>query len=988
MVRPRRSKHPIALACLAAVACAPDVVRAQVDASWVGPATFTDEPLIASQPGPLLVLNQGHDWSNIANWSAASFPSGGGLADIAQPGGDASVDRAARLVITLDTNIALREIRLANPGGIDVTDTQPAINASISTDAQGLIVRAFGTPNDAPSRAALDATIHNIDVPITGPAGVTVTGNAAIALGHSNSFAGPVSVSTGILTLTNRSGNDNYDARFGTGTAPLQFNASTLRWTHFGSGAAAAAELNRDLEIGPAGMTISLSATLPVAVRGIISGTGPLLIERDSAVLAAVNSYTGPTIFSGRTLTLAGSIAESPAIESTGTILLTRGSTGTEHNRIGDSASVSLHGGVLVMQTLGAMPASESVGTIAVGGGVNTVRFAGVSAPMTLHAAHLTRTSRGGLFLDGASVGTGSNSFLIGNAASLLVGGGGATGSTSQSIIPWAWAYFGNAGTGSNGSGRASFVTAGTAGLRPLDLSAEYSNNIVVASPDDNVRITGAQTVAPAGRHVNALLLGSTSNSDTGTPSSLTGGTVTIASGALLSTTRGNSVFTPMQFGASEAVIISASTSGSLGDEGLTIWGSIAGTGGLTKLGAGNLLLAGTNTYTGPTTLGAGRTTIFDDVSPGAPGPLGASNDPIIFIAGGSLPGQFEPGNQTRLTAQRPGTALSIGRPIFVRGQTHASAVGALLDSVSSSGTLNIDGGVVLESVQAPLGVARGNVNFRSSISGPGRFRDFGPAVTTFALSNPDWTGGLELGLTGAPAAVQVASDEALGTGPIYFAPTSRSTLRAVGGPVVLTNATTFAPAIGDSVVRLEGELTLAGPVSFAGSVGRPIAVAAGSAVTLAGSAGNGSFRLLADSFGGAAVSSGTLSIVSETQFDGRILVGAPAFGGSITPPRAQPFAWHTRRRSATQGFSLIVPHRCWNSTRRKARLAWSYRQATCSCRAAASTDWARFMATGATTRSIRMYTCSPMPRSASQWVTLYYSTATGPTNRLHRPAD
>src|SRR5207249_4869179 len=159
------------------------------------------------------------------------------------------------------------------------------------------------------------------------------------------------------------------------------------------------------------------------------------------------------------------------------------------------------------------------------------------------------------------------------------------------------------------------------------------------ANPDDNVRVTAAEAVAGGGKTINALLLGSTGN--TGTASyTVTGGTISVASGAILNTTVGSIVSAPVDFGTKEGVILAYSTGAAsvpAANNGVSFTGGISGSGGLTRLGMGNYYPGASNTYTGETYIEGGRTVLVADVLPGVPSPFGNSTTPVHFV--GSIRG-------------------------------------------------------------------------------------------------------------------------------------------------------------------------------------------------------------------------------------------------------------------------------------------------------------------------------------------------------------
>lgn len=844
---------------------------AQVDASWIGPAAFEHEAVYGSTRGPVNVLNQGHSWSDSPNWTSQPFPSQDGAATIALAGNGSAADRQARIIITLDQTVALRELSLANSAGVDITDTQPAINASLMASETGLTIRSSRYHPEAPSRATYFQGGNYVAVPIGGDGEVTVTGGAVVTFSKNNTFTGALNIDGGVLAISGTS----LDSKLGAGNV-LRLNNGTLR-----AAPSSAAATSRNIMLSATGGTIANSSSSALHMNGIIDGSGGLRTENHWLRLNGQNTYSGPTTVAGDGLIVTGSIRNSSAIDSRGVLQLSRPAGSLEFDRIGDSAPVTLRGGVMAMSAAGTALMSETIGTLTAAGGLNTIRFGG--AAMSLQSPAILRQDRAGVYIDGPAVGV-SSTLQIGNLAAHAVGGNGGALTSSQKIVPWMYAYAGPDAGAHNGSGRGSFVTVGATGARPLDLLTEYAS-LSTAGADDNVRVTSNQSVGMSGKTINALLLGSPSNLDTGANSTVLGGTLTIASGAILNTTRGNVIQNAINFGSAEGVIISASTAGANGDLGLSMWGAVFGSNGVTKFGPGDLFLGGASTFSGPVTVGSGRFTVIDDVLPNAPSPLGQSADPIILVAGGTQPGATEPGGGTRLTNGRSGGSLTIARPIMVRGATHATAIGAALDNAADTGVLNILGGVQLESVDAPLGLTRGRVVFGSPIIGPGRMRDAGASTITFASPSPNWTGGIEMGLGGGATHFEVASSQALGVGTVFVGATSMNTIRAIGRRD-LTNPIVFALGSANSAVTLEGDLTFTGALDFGGNVGRPIVVPAGANISFTGTAGNGSFRLLGGAFG-SAQSGGTLTLASATALDGRILLGDPGYAASSQAPTA-----------------------------------------------------------------------------------------------------
>jgi autotransporter-associated beta strand protein len=162
-----------------------------------------------------------------------------------------------------------------------------------------------------------------------------------------------------------------------------------------------------------------------------------------------------------------------------------------------------------------------------------------------------------------------------------------------------------------------------------------------------------------------------------------------------------------------------------------TIPGAISGTGSLTKSGAGNLILAGTSTFTGPTTISTGRLSVNGalgntavTVASGAElGGSGSIVGALAILSGGTL----APGNSI--------ASLSGGATSFAAGSTFGYEVdSSLLGSLGVAADLLV--------VSGNLDIASGSLlTFTDLASIPQPFVN----NTSFALINysGSWNGGL-----------------------------------------------------------------------------------------------------------------------------------------------------------------------------------------------------------------------------------------------------
>jgi len=319
-----------------------------------------------------------------------------------------------------------------------------------------------------------------------------------------------------------------------------------------------------------AGNTLNISG--PIDCHPGLNGMPVVKAGPGMLVLSGTDTYNGTTTISGGTVELNFAAASAP----TNNIL----------NNSGSGAPFVLGGGVLAIQGNPSVANSQQLTGLTIGAGINALVASGGTTTTTLGT--FTRSNLGG-YVDitlptyGSIATTTANANLTGGTQTILGGwatvGGGST-----------WAV---SGTG---------ATAGAiSGLPTGSYQPSFTTGSDVDAP------TGASS--PAAGTYNSLRLNNNTGSYAITLAS--GGTTTIATGGILETAN---------VGANSATLSGGTlTSGNSQDlivqqynpsSPLTIGAAIVNNGatalGLTKTGPGMLVLNGTNSYTGITTLSAG----------------------------------------------------------------------------------------------------------------------------------------------------------------------------------------------------------------------------------------------------------------------------------------------------------------------------------------------------------------------------------------------
>jgi autotransporter-associated beta strand protein len=763
------------------------------------------------------------------NWSAApwtvsgagSYPGDGGIARF-----NTQVNTIAGTVptgstLTLDVPVTLSGLTFESISPYTIAGG----SGSLTLSSTGL--NTLNVIRSSQSSPTLLSIGHLIAAPIGGGGafGLTKTGAGILTLSGVNTYTGGTVINAGTLNIS--SGNSALGA-----TGPgndVSMNGGTLRIS------TTALTTARNFSLGTEGGTLELFAT--ATINGAISGSGSLT-QRGMSVLTltGANSYTGATTIGIGSLILsgsAGSIAASSSYDLLGVVSLNNTSA-NNNNRLRDAGTITSRGGVIMLTGNSSAATSETAGPLLLASGFTTIDVtpdASQQASFDLPSMH--RLNTGTLFVRGTNLGgtpgNGVAQITSASVPGLLIGGGGAAGSTNISILPWAT---GNTSTSTTlGS---SFVTydAATGRLRPL-ATTEYLSSLPFSTATSNVRLTG-NTVAPANSSVNALLLAPTSSHAT-----LSGGVIAITSGSFLYSPTANftgTVSAGLNFGTAEGIISATNT--------LNVTGVISGSGGLTinplsvPGGATTITLSGASTYTGTTTLLGGflqySGTITND---GSAGPFGTDTSAIVLNPGATV---------TRLFATASST---LNRDLSIQG-SGGNLVGL---GTTADFKLTINGNIDLQrSLTLEGGTTAANaMTINGAISGPGSLAD-GFSTYVILNGNNTYSGGTNIGTSNSLPTYVAGTDTAFGTGVISFSAAGRiqgsgTTARTLANDLFLAANPTFqgaAPLTFTGSVNLNGNRTIsitntAGTV-FAGGVSSGSLTKIGSgSLALSNSTGN-----------------------------------------------------------------------------------------------------------------------------------------------------
>jgi len=369
------------------------------------------------------------------------------------------------------------------------------------------------------------------------------------------------------------------------------------------------------------GSILNVGGLSQLLVTGVIGGNGgagrnDFSLEGGNTTLTNAETYTGNTLVTGA-LSFAGNngaAVNSGEYDLLGGSLVLDNSDGINANRLNDSAPVSARFGSFSLIGNSSSAVVETAGQFNLNGAAAQLEAWTNGADATMRFQGINRSVGSTLNLVLSNVATTGKASVLLNSASSIgpVGGGGAAGTSTINILPYAVSYAPNG---------VSFVTydpgpdgiAGSAddiGLRPLNLSSEYSSSITSGTTTaNNVRITSGANVT-SNTAINSLVV--SDGSITISPNTR----LTLSSGAVAMDTSGSQLTafnggagSVLDFGNGEAIFHTSSLSPSQ-PQTYTVNAAIQAGNGLTKSGPGTLVLGASNSISGDLRISQGEVVI------------------------------------------------------------------------------------------------------------------------------------------------------------------------------------------------------------------------------------------------------------------------------------------------------------------------------------------------------------------------------------------
>jgi len=529
---------------------------------------------------------------------------------------------------------------------------------------------------------------------ISGSGGLTKTGSATLVLAANNTYSGDTTVAQGALLLSNSNAAQNTTVNVNVNNGLLfspgigGFNVGTIG----GSGALTLADTS-----GQAIALVTGGNNADTTYSGVISGPGTLVhTGTGTLLLTASNTYTGGTILGPDTL---ASVYPLP-----GTITFSGDAT-----LQAAGPAFAINGEVFINSNV-----TASIDTAH----YNVLGNGPIAGPGGLY-----KLGPGMLILANSNDYSGDTTISQGTLQ--LANPGALENSTVHVDFAYGMQF---------SSGIGSFTVGGLSGSSSLTLSDTAGGLVILSVGGNNANTTFSGPIGGIGGLIKSgtgrLVLTGTNTFTYGI--TIDPGMVSIGSDAALGGVPGspstNITFAAngtLQAGGSFAlatnrnIAIDAGATGTFDTNGntLTIGGQIAGPGGLTKAGSGALVLYGSNTYTGVTTIAAG-TLKLDFSQPGAP-PANIINNAVttssLALGGGTLAIQGNAGTsnsqQFNGLAVNPGssaivlTTAGTSNPLLLSLGSISRSAGGTVDFTLPGGTQSAGNGITTTTPNTPAGI-------------------------------------------------------------------------------------------------------------------------------------------------------------------------------------------------------------------------------------------------------------------------------------------
>jgi len=591
------------------------------DANWsAGIPGATDEVFVANSRAAVV------EGATVATASNLTISSGSQvIIGNVDPGALAVVN-----TITLGTVSSSGTLQL-NYGTLSFNTLSVGSNGSYSDTANGTLVLTGADPT---IKMAGGVTVL-INSTITGTNGLIKGGLGTLTIAGNSTYSGGTTINTGTLKIGNGGTTGSLGSGDVTNNASLIFNRSntmivnnfitgTGSITQAGSGTTILTANNTysggttisagTLQIGNGGTTgwlgsgdildngtLAFNRTDTVTLANLVSGTGSLRqIGTGTLILTANNTYSGTTVISAGTLQIGdggttGTLGTG-AVTDNGTLTFNRSDSLIVSNAISGSGRLIQDGtGTTILTGNNTYSGTTTIntGTLQVGDGGTT----GTLGTGTVNNSSVLAFNRSNTLVVGNTI-TGTGSLTqIGTGTTILTGTNTYSGDT---LINAGTLQIGNGGTtGSLGTG---------AVINDSVLSFNRNNTLTVSN-----LISGTGSLTQAGSGTTVLAADNTYSGGT----TISAGTLQIGNGGTTGWLGSGDITNngTLAFNRSDSV---------------TLDNIIAGSGNVSQLGAGTLILTATNTYSGTTTISNGTLQVGNGGTTGTLGTGGVVNNAAL----------------------------------------------------------------------------------------------------------------------------------------------------------------------------------------------------------------------------------------------------------------------------------------------------------------------------------------------------------------------